>query len=308
MVSVVIPCYNVAHFVGTTLNSVLNQSDENFEIIAVNDGSTDKTLVVLKESAALDNRIQVICQANGGVSAARNKGLSHAKGDWIVFLDGDDEMKPDFIKLLNSTPLAYSMVATGFEWIKKGSITRYPLIRTNNLIEDFLHSKIKLHLCSTAYTKEFLQLAQLQFAVGTAYNEDREFIAKALHKAQRIMCIKDCYFRYISRESSVSYEEGYQPKRLTSIKACERIYEYFLETPYAGPALNHLAYTILRHYRRCSNSTNVDVQTVKSIQDYVRKYLSKKYHFKPSKMGFYNRLAQLLYPFPTLFNIFIQLR
>ena len=308
MVSVVIPCYNIAHYVGNTLNSVLNQSDGDFEILAVNDGSTDETLNVLNKLAAQDKRIRVICQANGGVSAARNKGLSHAQGNWIMFLDGDDELKPDFIKLLNSTPLDYSMVATGFEWMKNGSITRYPLTRTNNLIEDYLVSKIKLHLCATAYTKEFLQSEQLRFAVGTAYNEDREFVAKALHRAQRISCIKDCYFRYVSRDSSVTYEAGYQPKRLTSIKACERIYEYFLDTPYAGAALNHLVYTVLRHYRRCMSSSNVETQVVHSIKEYVFKYLSKEYHFKPSKMGFDNRLAQILYPFPTLFNIFIQLR
>lgn len=88
MISVVIPLYNKERSIENTLNSVLNQSFEDFEILVINDGSTDNSANVVKNVA--DNRIRLIEKKNGGVSSARNLGIQEAKYDWIAFLDADD--------------------------------------------------------------------------------------------------------------------------------------------------------------------------------------------------------------------------
>ena len=97
-VSVIIPCYNNEG----CIESVIHQSYKNLEIIVINDGSKDKTPEILRSYAEKDKRIVCINQNNKGVSAARNKGLSSATGDYIAFMDSDDEMLPDGIAHLVS--------------------------------------------------------------------------------------------------------------------------------------------------------------------------------------------------------------
>lgn len=96
MISVVIPLYNKAHTIANTLSTVIKQTYKDFEIIIVNDGSTDNGVEVIQQHFT-DNRIRIINQNNSGVSAARNKGVEESKGEWIAFLDGDDEWHPEYL-------------------------------------------------------------------------------------------------------------------------------------------------------------------------------------------------------------------
>lgn len=89
-ISVIIPTYNVEEYIEESLNSIINQTFKDIEIICINDGSQDNTLNILKEYETKDSRIKVINQENNGPSSARNKGLEAAKGEYILFLDSDD--------------------------------------------------------------------------------------------------------------------------------------------------------------------------------------------------------------------------
>lgn len=95
MISIVIPLYNKEKQIDHTLKSVFNQKFQNFEIVIVNDGSTDNSLSVVSQFK--DARIRVINQTNAGVSAARNRGIKEAYGEWIAFLDADDEWDSDYL-------------------------------------------------------------------------------------------------------------------------------------------------------------------------------------------------------------------
>lgn len=96
MISVVIPLYNKESLISNTIQTVLNQTLQDFEIVVINDGSTDNSVAEVKKID--DSRIRIINQKNSGVSAARNRGIHEAKGDFIALLDGDDEWKPDYLK------------------------------------------------------------------------------------------------------------------------------------------------------------------------------------------------------------------
>lgn len=98
MISVVIPLYNKDKSISKTINCVLNQTFQDFEIVVVNDGSTDNSVKKVEEIR--DDRIRLIQKKNGGVSSARNKGIEEAKYEWIAFLDGDDRWQKDHLKLL----------------------------------------------------------------------------------------------------------------------------------------------------------------------------------------------------------------
>src|ERR671916_3003782 len=91
-VSVVIPCYNQAHFLGEAIESVLSQTYEEFELIVVDDGSKDDTEELASSYAAEDARVRLIRQQNRGLAGARNRGLSESSGEYVVFLDSDDRL------------------------------------------------------------------------------------------------------------------------------------------------------------------------------------------------------------------------
>lgn len=100
MISVIIPIYNVEPYLGRCIDSVLRSGYKDFELILINDGSTDGCLRVCEEYAGRDPRVRVISQENRGVSAARNRGLEACRGEWIVFVDGDDCISRDFLELI----------------------------------------------------------------------------------------------------------------------------------------------------------------------------------------------------------------
>ena len=100
MVSIIIPLYNKEFAIEQTLCSVIKQTYRDFEIIVSDDGSTDRSASIVKELAKKDKRIRYYKKENGGVSSARNFGLSKANGEWIIFLDADDEMMPANIETL----------------------------------------------------------------------------------------------------------------------------------------------------------------------------------------------------------------
>ena len=98
-VSVVIPVYNTEKYVREAVESIMNQTLRELEIIIINDGSTDNSLQVVEELAAADSRIQVYSQTNQGLSMARNAGITHAHGRYIYFMDSDDLLEKDAMEL-----------------------------------------------------------------------------------------------------------------------------------------------------------------------------------------------------------------
>ena len=107
LISVIIPAYNIEEYIAVTLDSVLDQTYRNLQIIVVNDGSSDGTGALLDDYARRDSRIQVIHKENGGVTSARLKGLSMAQGQYIGFVDGDDYIEPYMYEHLVDNLKAY---------------------------------------------------------------------------------------------------------------------------------------------------------------------------------------------------------
>ena len=98
MITVIIPIYNVSKYLKNCLESVINQTYKNLEIICINDGSTDNSLGILKEYKERDERIIIIDKKNAGVSAARNDGIEKASGEYLFCVDGDDYIDEDFFE------------------------------------------------------------------------------------------------------------------------------------------------------------------------------------------------------------------
>ena len=100
MISIIIPVYNTEKYLHRCLDSILDSTCGDFEVILINDGSTDRSPGICEEYSAKDSRIKVIHQKNQGVSAARNRGISECSGEWIIFVDSDDHISPGFLSMV----------------------------------------------------------------------------------------------------------------------------------------------------------------------------------------------------------------
>ena len=113
-ISVIIPAYNAEHTIEETIKSVLKQTFPDFEIIVIDDGSSDRTLDIVREIA--DPRLKYFCYKNGGVATARNRGISHATGEFITFLDADDMWTSDKLKLQLEALQKYPEAGVAYSW------------------------------------------------------------------------------------------------------------------------------------------------------------------------------------------------
>lgn len=179
MFSVVIPLYNKEQSIKNTIQSVLNQSLQDFEIVLVNDGSTDNSVAVVEQFS--DSRIRLIHQENQGVSAARNKGITEAKYDWIAFLDADDEWYENKLNAFKLKIEAYPDINwgfAGFELIRDGILVKNYQYGSEDLvlenIFDDLLKGIKIQTSSVVVRKAFLIKKGIAFTVGINNSEDRE--------------------------------------------------------------------------------------------------------------------------------------
>lgn len=121
LISVIVPIYNVEKYLDKCIESIVNQTYKNLEIILVDDGSPDNCPEICDKWAEKDNRIKVVHKENGGAGSARNAGLEASSGEWIGFVDGDDSIDEDFYEALldKSNDGYYDVVACGFKYISK---------------------------------------------------------------------------------------------------------------------------------------------------------------------------------------------
>jgi glycosyltransferase involved in cell wall biosynthesis len=175
-ISVVIPLFNSEKYILRAVNSVLCQTFNEFELIIVNDGSTDKSLELV--ASLEDSRIVIINQQNQGVSAARNRGIQEAKGEWIAFLDADDEWLPDFLKEVDKCVKETDCVAVSSNsyYETKAYKPRFPVkMKYSNPLNyfDAVRSGLFFHTSSTVVKKHILEKIGC-FPVGISVGEDND--------------------------------------------------------------------------------------------------------------------------------------
>ena len=145
-VSVIVPVFNSSQYIGATLDSIINQNFDGFEIIVVDDGSSDNSLEIINEKLnAADIPNTVFHQENQGVSAARNKGIELSKGDYLVFVDADDYITPNHLEQLYNGETDFSLI----QIVKKeGNTTSKPHIYSQDFIstKEFIEMELKMQI------------------------------------------------------------------------------------------------------------------------------------------------------------------
>jgi glycosyltransferase involved in cell wall biosynthesis len=212
LISIIIPFFNVAPYLRHCLDSVLKQDLRGCEVICVNDGSTDNSLSILEEYKKQYPQINLLSQENKGLSAARNAGLRAATGDYILFLDSDDWLEKDAIRILHDHIGNEDMLCfNGRRYYEDGTqeepdagITESNLTGWDYYNKYALVSR-KFHFVSVVlrlYRKQFLLDNHLSFEEGI-YHEDNLFTPIACYYAQKVKVIPDTLYIYRIRSGSI---------------------------------------------------------------------------------------------------------
>lgn len=216
IISVVIPAYNVENYITRTLNSLEEQNFRQFEIIIINDGSTDNTLEVINSfSSRTDMDLKIITQKNQGVSQARNAGLERSSGEYILFLDGDDHIDTDYLKIMHEKFAekecdflfcGYNKVYENGEQLSKYN-DKYKYITGvhsgKDVLLKFLKEEIYLWIGATMYRKRVIIDNNIKFSKNFKYGEDQEFFVKVLYNSENVICVDRNMAYYVQRKNSV---------------------------------------------------------------------------------------------------------
>ena len=233
LISIIVPVYNVEMYLSACLDSIINQSYRNLEIIVINDGSTDMSLQIAESYSAKDDRVKVYSYENAGLSEARNRGISVATGEYITYVDSDDQLYPEALKILYKTILKEKADIVQGETIR-GRVyekiepkVNYKVLRFNaqEAISDVLYQKILLPSAwGKLYRRELFN--DLQFEKGILY-EDLNIFYLIFEKCKRIVWIGcPVYFYRINEESITG---AWKPQRLDVLRVTENIENYISE-------------------------------------------------------------------------------
>ena len=210
--SIILPVYNGSKFVGKCIDSILGNTYTDFELIIVDDGSTDATAEICDRYAARDKRVVVYHNTNHGVSYSRNFGIDHANGTWVGFVDADDWLAGDAFSTIatNTQNDKTDVVCYGFLSVTKDNETavRLPSVvggKFSFMREQMLHGWTVVW--DTFFRKDFLERHALRFKEGITIGEDFEFLFRAFYYAKDIVVIdKPLYYYNRMNEDSALHK------------------------------------------------------------------------------------------------------
>lgn len=252
MISIVVPVYNVEKYLEKCLNSLVNQTYKDLEIICVNDGSPDNCLDILNRFASIDERVKVISQENAGVSAARNSGLKIATGEYIGFVDPDDWLDLDFYEKLYNAIKKYDadIAVGGIKRVREVGFKYHLKIKEEECTDDverkFLICDVpdKCYVWNKIYRSSKLKEIGLKFEDGVYY-EDRCFTAQALVKMGRLVVVPDTYYNYWTNRNSIVKVKS--PKKLKDARETkEKMFEFLKEN---NVKIDHYPYKMQKFKR-----------------------------------------------------------
>ena len=233
MVSIIVPAYNAERWLPAAVRSVLAQTEQDWELVLVDDGSTDATPGLCDGYVASDARIRVEHTPNAGVSAARNRGLKLCRGQWILFLDADDVMHPDMLRIMLDAAIRHKA-----EMVSCATYQFHTLRQESEWLDAPVRTPVKERILTSedAILEAYYQTSQLNVSVwAKLYSrsvwhsqrfydgryEDLEIAGKLMESANRIVCVDAPLYGY--RQNPDSFLHKFTLQRLDVLTVTEQL-------------------------------------------------------------------------------------
>ncbi len=289
-ISVIIPVYNVEQYIEECLDSLLNQTYKNLEIICIDDGSTDRSGWICDQYVKKDSRIKVIHQKNSGAGAARNKGLDIASGDYIAFVDSDDYIEKNMYEELYNALIFNNAQIAGCETI---SLFQDKINYPNTTGKEMIFSGVDFLALSSKHWKYYIMVNKL-FSRAVVGNmrfpeknviDDGFFTYQIIARAARVVWCDKAFYFYRQRKSSVMNKKEYQLKRdYDAVKLFKERLE-FVKARYPK-VISSFQVKMIDSYINIILREELDDQDVKKCLSYMRRNcqeaLFKEYSYKES--------------------------
>lgn len=306
LISVIVPIYNVEKYLARCVDSIVNQTYKNLEIILVDDGSPDNCPKMCDNFARMDSRIRVVHKKNGGLSDARNVGMKIASGECIIFVDSDDYIDCNMIAKLYDVILkdGSDVVSCGVKWvdesgtvISESKVDKNEVLDTNEaMFEIIIDGKLKQHVWNKMYKTKLIR--DILFEKGK-YHEDVFWSYQVFGKARNTSVIVDSFYYYVQRDNSIM-GCGFSEKRLDVLEAnrqrCDYVEKYF-------PAFYDTALSIYMgtcmYQMQCAISSKAKKYIIDNIKENL-KYKNKGnvFNYVKGKQAIWMRLY-LAFPIST---------
>ena len=228
MISLIIPVYNVEQYLAQCLDSIISQTYTDFEVILVDDGSIDASPDICETYVKKDSRIKVIHQKNAGVSAARNRGITAAGGEWIAFIDSDDFVDSDYLNSFRLEVYDADIYIQGLEYFNhqtqqffKHIQLKSTYITSENLVKATAENKL-LEIgfpFSKLFRKQTLLENNIKFDTQISFHEDHIFVLDYLKYAQTILLSDSIAYKYRCYHTNQSLSSKKHPWKNLSLSA-----------------------------------------------------------------------------------------
>jgi hypothetical protein len=230
LISVIVPAYNVEKYIKTCLDSLINQTYSNFEIIVINDGSTDQTEKILNEYES-NPKIRIFSQKNGGLSAARNQGLNLANGELVCFIDSDDSVKSDYLEKLaapffedSNIDITVCGYQEKFENSEINHVLKSQKITGAQATKDLLIKQQDFNILAwnKLYRKKLFSNNHIEYPAGQIH-EDNLTTYKLFSHAQKVFYISDVLYIYQRTHSEITKNLYSKEKTLKRLQVKEQM-------------------------------------------------------------------------------------
>ena len=311
-VSIIVPVYNSEKYLDDTLESILAQDFKDIEVLLIDDGSTDNSGETCNKYSVKDSRFRVFHIPNGGVSAARNYALDRIKGEYVLFVDADDLIKPEYVKCMvdiaveRESPIITCRRMSGRYYTCDEFFRYKPNVNPLTVeikLEQYRFTGKYRHdgIDSVMYSSDLLK--DLRFSEDLYIGEDTLFFAQALKKAGRLVFVEESYYYYRFHESS-AINSTYQKKHETEIIARERVCELFRDQSKAfiNECESVLAVRCMKNYLRARKANYSDEEFLQEV--YIKAYRRKWNVLRSTGYGKRIKLRFLLFCFFPDVNMF----
>lgn len=236
-VSVIVPVFQAEKFIQKCVQSIINQTHKELEIILIDDGSIDGSLQICNELQEKDNRIRVIHQENRGVSVTRNRGIREAAGEYILFVDADDIIEKNMIEymLQKAVETNSEIVICGFDYVYEDKIEiQIPVAKEDKYSKRYIYANfwefykggILHNIGNKLYSKKLLEDNKILFNEYRPVLEDVQFCLDAIKVTDSVYICRDNFYKYIMQANQFSVQKRYRRNFYSSL---QEVFEYIYD-------------------------------------------------------------------------------